>query len=92
MVNTKAATNDWKVEALQTPIQHELVGNCWLGYQLKANLKTVLLLYSDELANGYLIGSTGSFKCPTLDILRLMLTYNMATARTNHHPNTTTHL
>ena len=29
-----------EIEAIQTHSQHELVGSCWLGYQLKANLKT----------------------------------------------------
>ena len=43
-----------EIEAIQTHRQHELVGSCWLGYQLKANQKTayaLMFLYSDELAN-----------------------------------------
>ena len=40
-----------ETEAIRSHSQRELVGSCWLGYQLKANLKTAYALILGELAN-----------------------------------------
>ena len=37
---------DLEVEAIQTHIQHELVGNCWLGLSAERKSKNCLCSYT----------------------------------------------